>query len=148
LETPLKKNYVVPVRSYNKISPSSNPRGMYTRIVSIKIQPGKIEEFKNLYSAEIIPVIESMQGCIFAYLLEGLKDENEFLSISAWEDKSFVDEYEAKGKFTFLISKVKHTFSKFYLWKMELEQNKKGKVETSEDMKIDNYTMVTGKNFE
>jgi len=30
---------------------------------------------------------------------------------------------------------------------MGLEQESKGKVETSEDMKIDNYTMVTGKSF-
>jgi len=30
---------------------------------------------------------------------------------------------------------------------MELEQGSKGKVETSEDMKMDNYTMITGKSF-
>ena len=30
---------------------------------------------------------------------------------------------------------------------MELEQESKGKIETSEDIKIDYYTVVTGKSF-
>lgn len=146
-ETPVKRNYAVAVSTKNINSYSGQRSGMYTRIVSAKIQPDKVEEFKNIYSNEIIPELETTKGCSFVYLIESLKEENEFLSISVWEDKSFADEYEASGKFDELKEKVKHTFSKFYLWKMELEQESKGKVETSEDMKIDNYTMVTGKNF-
>ena len=147
LEIPLRKNYAVAVRTHYTKSSPERPSGMYIRIVSLKIQPGKVEEFTDLYSKEIIPALESTIGCNYAYLTENLKESNEFLSMSIWEDKSFADQYEASGKFSELTSKVKHTFSKFYLWKMELEQESKRKVETSEDMKIDNYTMVTGKSF-
>ena len=146
-EASVKRNYAVAVSSKKTESSLKQQSGMYTRIVSAKIQPDKVQEFKTLYSEEVIPELENTKGCIFAYLIESLKEENEFLSISVWEDKSFADEYEASGKFDDLKIKVQHTFSKFYLWKMELEQESKGKVETSEDLKIDNYTMVTGKSF-
>lgn len=146
-EAPVKRNYAVAVSTNNTKSSPVQRSGMYIRIVSVKIQPGKVEEFKNLYLKEVIPVLESTKGCSFTYLIESVKEDNEFLSISVWEDKSFADQYEASGKFDELTAKVKHTFSKFYLWKMELEQESKGKVETSEDMKIDNYTMVTGRSF-
>lgn len=146
-EVPVQGNYAVAVRTHNTKSSPEQPGGMYIRIVSVKIQPGKVNEFTEIYSEEIIPALESTKGCNFAYLTENLKEENEFLSVSIWEDKSFADEYEASGRFNELTAKVKYTFSKFYLWKMELEQDSRGKVETSEDMKIDNYTMITGKSF-
>jgi quinol monooxygenase YgiN len=146
-EAPFKANYAVAVKTSSTKSSPEQPSGMYVRIVSVKIQSGMVEEFRDIYSKEIIPALGETKGCTFAYLTENMQEENEFLSISVWEDKSFADEYEANGRFEELTSKVKHTFSKFYLWKMELEQESKGKVETSEDMKIDNYTMVTGKGF-
>ena len=146
-EASVKRNYAVAVSTKKTASSLKQQSGMYTKIVSAKIQQDKIQEFKTLYSEEVIPELENTEGCSFAYLIESLKEENEFLSISVWEDKSFAEEYEASGKFEELTAKVKHTFSKFYLWKMGLEQESKGKVETSEDMKIDNYTMVTGKGF-
>jgi quinol monooxygenase YgiN len=146
-DTAVKKNYAVAVSTNSTNLSLVQRSGMYTRIISAKIQPDKVQEFKTLYSEEVIPELENTKGCSFAFLIESLKEENEFLSISVWEDKSFAEEYEASGKFDDLKTKVQHTFSKFYLWKMELEKESKGKVETSEDLKIDNYTMVTGKNF-
>ncbi len=147
VQSPVKRNYAVAVNTKNVLPPSAQASGMYIRIVSIKIQPGKVKEFKNIYSHDIIPALESTMGCNFVYLIESLKHKEEFLSLSVWENKSFADDYDNSGKFNELTSKLKHTFSKFYLWKMELEQQSKSKVETSEDMKIDNYTVITGKNF-
>lgn len=146
-ETPFQGNYAVAVKTHSNKSSPEQPSGMYVRIVSVRIQSGMVDEFKDIYSKEIIPALGVTKGCTFAYLTENMQEDDEFLSISVWEDKSFADEYEASGKFEQLTAKVKHTFSKFYLWKMELEQESKGKIETSEDMKIDNYTMVTGKGF-
>jgi len=147
IEPPLKENYAVAVSTHNAECAPVSAGGMYIRIVSLKIQSGKVEEFKNIFSNEIIPVLELTEGCSFVYLIESIKEENEFLSITVWEEKSFADEHETSEQFAELISKVEHTFSKYYLWKMELEQKSKGKIETSEDMKIDNYTMITGKSF-
>jgi quinol monooxygenase YgiN len=146
-EAPVRRNYAVAVKTHHSESSPKQPTGMYIRIVSLKIQPDKVDEFKDIYSKEIIPALETTKGCSFAYLTESLKEGNEFLSISLWESKAFADQYEAGGTFDELTAKIKHTFSKFYLWKTELEHQTKGKVETSEDMKIDNYTTITGKSF-
>ena len=54
---------------------------MYIRIVSLKIEPGEVKEFRELYSKGIIPALESTEGCSFAYLIEGVKQDNEYLSI-------------------------------------------------------------------
>lgn len=144
---PIRNNYAVAVKTHHSESTPKQPTGMYIRIVSVKIQPDKVDEFKNIYSKDIIPILESIKGCSFAYLTESLKNSNEFLSISLWESKAFADQYESSGKFEELIAKIKHTFSKFYLWKTELEGQTKSKIETSEDMKIDNYTSIIGKSF-
>lgn len=144
---PVKKDYVV--TAISNLNPASQEQssGMFVRIVSAKIQEGKIKEFKNIYSTEIIPVLQSTTGCRFVYLSESMKNENEFLSITIWDDKSYADKYEASGQFNKLVSKVKHTFSQFYLWKVALEKESKDIIQTSDDMKVDNYTMVTGKSF-
>jgi heme-degrading monooxygenase HmoA len=147
LDTPYRKNYSVFANTQNKNIINYEKTGMFTRIVSFKIEQKKIEEFKNIYSSEIIPILEATKGCSFAYLTEGIKDKNEFLSITIWEEKSFADSYENSEKFLEQMEKVRPTLSKFYLWKMNLEQNNKGKIETSEDMKVDNYTIITGKRF-
>lgn len=147
VETPFRKNYSVSASTKTKNIANISQSGMFTRIVSFKIESEKLEEFKKVYTNEIIPFLEATKGCSFAYLTEGLKDENEFLSVTVWENKSYADNYESSGAFLDQFEKVRHTFSKFYLWKMELEQNSSGKVETSEDMKVDNYTVITGKRF-
>ena len=72
---------------------------------------------------------------------------DEFLSVSIWSSKADAEEYENSGMFEDLTKKIKHTFSHFYLWKMALEQESKRQIQTSEDMKIDHYTMVAGKSF-
>lgn len=147
LETPLRINYAVSASKQTSGMDYATKSGMFIRIVSLKIEFEKLEEFKMIYTTDIIPALEKTVGCSFVYLTEGINDANEFLSVTVWEDKSSADNYETSGKFLEQIQKVRHTFSKFYLWKMELEQNSVKKVETSEDMKVDNYTVITGKNF-
>lgn len=147
LTNPYRKNYSVYASTSSSENDMNTKSGMYTRIVSIKIEQEKLEEFKSLYKLEIIPALEANDGCSFAYLTEGINDKNEFLSVSIWKKKSDADEYEKSEEFLNLQNKVRHTFSKFYLWKMQLEENSTRKIETSEDLKIDNYTVITGKKF-
>ena len=142
-----KDDYAVAVKTSKSDFAPEEPKGMYIRIVSHKIQEGKTEEFKMIYSEKIIPVLQSTKGCKFVYLSEDMKEENSFLSITIWDDKSFADEYESSGKFEELISKIRHTFSQFYLWKMALEQDSKSKIKTSEDLKVDHYTLIEGKSI-
>ena len=120
---------------------------LYVRLVSIKIQPGKLEELRKIYMNEIVPALQNYRGCRYIYLSESLQEENEVVSITVWDSKRAAEDYENSGKFGELVDKVKHTFSHFYQWKMELAKEQKGQLKTSDDMKVDYYRMVSGKRF-
>jgi quinol monooxygenase YgiN len=141
------RDYVVALQTSPDRSSLKEENDLFVRIVSVKIQEGKVDEFKDIYSSEIMPALQASKGCLYAFLNENLKEMDEFLSVSIWKSKADADEYENSGKFDELTNKVKHTFSHFYLWKMALEQKTEGKIRTSEDMKIDHYTMIAGKSF-
>ena len=146
-ERPKPKEYVVAVQTDPSSPAPQDGNDLFVRIVSAKIQEGKVDEFKDIYSNEIIPTLKETKGCLYAFLSENLKEMDEFLSVSIWSSKAEADEYENGGMFEELSKKVKHTFSHFYLWKMALEKETKGKIRTNEDMKIDHYTMIAGKSF-
>ena len=130
----------------DKLKTSST--NMFVRIVSAKIQEGKVEEFKKIYTNDIIPELKSVKGCKYVYLIESLNEKDEFISLTIWNNKEAADNYESSGKFADLVYKVRHTFSQFYLWKMALEKDYKAKVHTTEDLRIGHYDFVSGKAFE
>ncbi len=148
-EEPVIKKYTVQTSAAmdddDKITSSNT--NLFVRIVSLKIHKGKLEEFKKLYNEIIIPELKSVKGCRHAYLIESINEENDFISLTSWDNKKAADEYESSGKFSELVNKVKHTFSQFYLWKMALEKDYNAKVQTTEDLKVEGYNLVTGKNF-
>jgi quinol monooxygenase YgiN len=120
---------------------------MFFRIVSLKIQPGKMDEFKKLYSEVVIPSFKSAPGCRNAFLTQSINEESDFISISVWDNRESAVAHETSNEYSDMINKVKHTFSKFYLWKMSLEKERGSNFRTTDDMKIDHYDVVTGKSF-
>lgn len=146
-EEPVLKEYTVAAQSDSKQPSPEQSSRMYVRIVSSKIQKDKVSEFKKIYSEEIIPALMATQGCCYAYLIESLKEEDEFVSLTIWERKEDAEKYEKSGRFGEMIDKVKHTFSQFYRWKMALEKDSGQQVKTSEDLKVSKYGLVSGKSF-
>ena len=147
IEEPVIKKYSVAdiAEDSEKIS-LKNPQ-MYIRIVSMKIQDGKLDEFKELYHNKVIPALKSTQGCRHIFLTQSVQEKDEFISVTIWNSKKDADAYEASGKFAELVSKLEETFSQFYLWKMQLEKDYSAKVKTSDDMKVEKYNLITGKSF-
>jgi heme-degrading monooxygenase HmoA len=141
------------VRSYNVTTPSTNklPKAekgpLYIRILSIKLQPGKTEEFAKIYQAEILPVLRSVQGCRYAFLTEGVEERNEVISLTIWDSKDAADVYESSGLFRKLTRKVQHTFSELYQWKLSAERRSSVQVTTTEDLNVKGYHVVSGKTF-
>ncbi len=119
---------------------------MHMRIVAPKIQPGKLEEFKRLYRQEIIPALQNVPGCRYAYLVESR--DGEIYSITIWDREEDAEHYERSGLFDQLTSRVEHTLSELFQWKLALEKQTGKKLATSEDLKVDHYKIVTGKRFQ
>jgi heme-degrading monooxygenase HmoA len=144
-EEPVIQKYNVAIQSDSDISETADKNLLYVRIVSLTIQKGKEEEFKNIYSSEIIPVLLSTKGCLYAYLTQNVENENSYISVTIWDSKKNAEYYESSGRFNELVKKVMHTFSDFYRWKLALENESSTSIKTSDDMQVTNYVMVTGK---
>ncbi len=145
-EEPVIKKYSVQARG-DKMEENKIDSRLYVRIVSLSIQDGKEDEFKKIYTDEIIPALLSTQGCKYAYLTQSVQDISGFISVTIWDSKEDADIYESSGKFKELVDKVSYTFSQFYRWKMALEREYDANIKTSEDMKVASYNLVTGENF-
>jgi quinol monooxygenase YgiN len=145
-EEPEVKKYTVELQKGDeKIKFQSSK--MYIRIVSMKIQEDKLDEFKNIYLEKIIPTLKETEGCRHVFLTESINQKDEFISVTIWDDKTCADKYESSGTFEELVGKIKHTFSQFYLWKMDLEKEYSAKIKTTDDMKVEAYSIISGKSF-
>ena len=111
------------------------------------LQKNKITEFRDIYQDSIIPALRDTEGCCYAYLIESMRQDNEVISVTIWDKKENAQNYEKSGKFDELVNKLRPTFSQFYQWKMALDDNTENKVRTSDDLKIKDYQVVTGKNL-
>jgi heme-degrading monooxygenase HmoA len=120
---------------------------MYIRIVSHILQKDKIEEFRDLFTDQIIPKLQKTKGCRYCYLIESMHQENEVISLSIWDSKADAIAYEESGTFENLINILRPTFSQFYQWKMALHNDPAKKVSTTDDLKVTHYCVVTGKNL-
>ncbi len=146
-EEPVVKAYPVVVQTDAGICGREESDRMHTRIVSIKTRPGKLEEFRRLYTTTILPALRGVKGCRYAYLIESGEQQNEALSVTIWDSREDAENYERSGLFDQLTQKVKHTFSELYQWKMALEGESSRKVRTSEDLSVEHYHIVVGKRF-
>jgi len=150
-EEPVIKKYSVELQKENpafagdKLKIQSSQ--MYVRVVSMKIQIDKLEEFKELYSKIVIPALKETEGCRHVFLTESVNEKDEYISVTIWDSKEYADRYESSGKFQELVNQTKHTFSQFYLWKMALEKEYSAKITTTDDMKVESYNLITGKSF-
>lgn len=117
------------------------------RFVSVKIHPDKIEEFTRIYTDEIIPVLKSLKGCLYAFLIRGLEEKNSAISITFWESKTDMENYERSGIFDELNDKVKRLYTDLYRWKMDHEKDTDKKIVTSEDLTVNHFCLLTGKSF-
>jgi quinol monooxygenase YgiN len=132
--------------------PGGRASSMYLRIVSMKLKPERKPEFVEIYHREIIPGLRKVEGCLDAYLAQGVKWDNELLSITIWSGLEHAKAYEATGEFDRLKQKVQHTFSNLALWKMALDEAPvqgaqwiARRAVTSDDVAVRTYSIVLGR---
>ena len=147
-EDPVVKSYSISAAAGGKLVPQESNPSMYVRLVSAKIQPDRVEEFRDLYLHEIIPALRTVPGCRYAYLTQNINEKHEYISVTIWDSKEMAEHYEQSGVYEKLLKQVRHTFSGLYQWKMALEKEPGGLAVTSEDLAVTAYNVVTGKTFQ
>lgn len=132
---------------------ASNTRQLHTgaarwlRTVALKIRPGKVEEFRQIYVDQVIPALRDVQGCRYIYLTEDPEKPDEVISITSWESEQDAKRYEQSGLFQKLLESQKDLLTDLYQWKREQEKDHVSRVATSEDLMVEQYTVLIGKDL-
>jgi len=93
---------------------------VYVRIVTLKVDPDRLQEFVDLYHGEVLPALRATPGCRGALLAEGAQDATSVLSISLWDREEDAVRYELSGEFEHLTRRLEKTFSPLFGWKLSL----------------------------
>ena len=104
-----------------RIDPRRGPEPYtYVRIVSLKADPEKIEEFKARWDEVVIPALDETPGCRFAFLSEGVRDRHHMLSVTIWDNQQLALKYEVSGKFDAITRRLQDTLAPEHSWKTAL----------------------------
>ncbi len=146
-EEPIVNSYPIVAQSDLGTLPVTKSQSMFMRIVSIKILPDKMNEFRLLYKNDIVPALKITKGCRYAYLSESMKEDNKIFSVTIWDSRQDAENYEKRGLFEELIERTKHTFSDLSQWKMILDTSYDEKTAKSKAVDVNYYNIVSGSGF-
>jgi quinol monooxygenase YgiN len=146
--TPLPEKPII--TSYNVATAMDGAVGsivepMVVRVVSMEIDPGRTEEFKRLYREKVIEKLKTVKGCLTAYLSENHLTPNAFISVTLWDCRQDADAYERGGAFAELVDALRPTFSG--LANLQMQMDKSRKAVTSEDLRVEQYEVVSGRSL-
>jgi len=84
---------------------------MYVRMTFFKLETGKMGELRELYNKEVVSAHKGHKGIRFVHLLESLDNENEGISITAWDTRADVEAYEKSGEYEKLVTRFKNMYA-------------------------------------
>ncbi|HVS01532.1 MAG TPA: antibiotic biosynthesis monooxygenase [Thermoanaerobaculia bacterium] len=114
----------------------------FVRVVSIHVDPARLDDFVRIYRESVIPVLQGWKGCRGALLVEGARNPGEILSISLWDREEDAVRYELSGEFDRLTYRLKDTFSRVHDWRVSLGTGQRAGVDTPE---VESYHLVTAR---
>lgn len=117
---------------------------MYVRIVSVNVDPEKIDEFRRRFNEAVLPELRAQKKCLFAFLSEEIEDSHHMLWVSIWDSEQAALKYELSGDFEKLTRKLKDTFSHDYQWKMALAPSAVTASSRASEPDVRGYEIVTG----
>jgi len=96
---------------------------MIVRLTFLNFLPEKAGEAKKLYNEDIVPVVKKQNGNLDCRLLEPVDQNDDFISMTVWENKASADEYHSSGVYKELVERVKSSFSKDPVLKVYTAEN-------------------------
>jgi quinol monooxygenase YgiN len=145
---PVISSYPVAAAGVSSPGAEQRSRALWVRVVSLKIRPGKLEEFKSLYAEKAIPALRALKGCVYVYLVEKADPPNEVLSVTGWDSRENADRYERGGMFDHLLDSQQALLSDLYRANRDRENAHPGTIVTSEDVTVDYYSVLVEESFD
>ena len=85
---------------------------MYVRLTYLSFLPGNADEAKKIYNEELAPVVRKQKGNIECRMLEPTDQEDDYISMTTWDNKEDADAYQTSGVYKRLVDRVKDMVSK------------------------------------
>ncbi len=98
---------------------------MFMRFVQLKVKDDRIADLNGIYGREIIPALSSVDGCLYAGLIQSAGRLDECISLTLWESAAAADEYVAGGTYNRLLQSVEPYLAGTSEWKIKLSEDQK-----------------------
>ena len=98
---------------------------MFMRIVEINVSPEKFPGFRKLFDERILPALKRLHGCISANLMQSQSNQDEYLSITLWDQQESAESYEQSGLFQELLEEARPFLAESSEWKVQLSKDLK-----------------------
>ncbi len=85
---------------------------MYVRLTYLKFLPNKIEKAKKIYNDELVPVVKRQKGNLDCRLLEPVDKNDDYISMTVWDNQKDADAYQTSGVYKQLVDRVKDAYAK------------------------------------
>ena len=84
---------------------------MIVRLTYFSVSPGRVEAMRKMYNEEAIPVVKSQKGNLDCKLLEPVNKDDDFISMTVWDNREDADAYQNAGVYKKLVEKARVHFN-------------------------------------
>lgn len=85
---------------------------MLIRMTFLSFLPEKINKAKNYYKTEVVPVVKKQKGNIDCMLLDPVREGDEYVSMTIWDNEEDAGAYHNSGLYRKLVDQLKDSFAK------------------------------------
>ena len=85
---------------------------MVVRLTYFNFSSGKIDEMKKFYNEVAIPTVRKQKGNLDCKLLEPVNKNDEYISMTVWENDQDADAYQSTGVYKKLVDQIRGLLSK------------------------------------
>jgi len=96
---------------------------MYMRVLHLKIDPLKSRAFEAFYDKNIVPALQKVHGCLSITLVRSAQHNDEFLSVTLWDEQEDAEAFNQSELFQKLLGEVKQYFLDSSEWKIKLSDD-------------------------
>ena len=80
---------------------------MYVRFTYLKFLTGKLDHAKKLCNDELAPIVRQQKGNIDCRILDPVDQNDDYISITLWDDQEDADLYHSSGVYKQLVDRVR-----------------------------------------
>lgn len=125
----------------------SRAANMHLRLVRLRAIEGGLGDFKQHYIDTAIPALREVKGCRNAFLIGNLEAENQLISVTIWDSAQDAEAYDRSPLFQSMLTNTTNLLSA-HVWQTTLQSSLVSKVYTSDSVKVETYSSITGQSFQ